>query len=83
MKYFANYMSDAVVREDEQGNRYVKSIATLKETPANKDSKTAWGGESYGVYYFLEPISREEYDGFGVTWEWSQKTGKRVTLIEK
>ena len=76
-------MSDAVVREDEQGNRYIKSIATLKETPASKDSKTAWGGESYGVYYFLEPITHEEYEGFGVTWRWSQKTGKKVSLIGK
>ncbi len=67
MKYFANYMSDAVVCEDEQGNRYIKSRTTLKETPASKDSKTAWGGESYGVYYFLEPITCEEYEGFGVT----------------
>lgn len=77
MKYFANYMADAVVREDDNGNRFVKCIENLKEFPARKDSYIAWGGQSFGIIYDLEPISKEEYDTFCITWDWSPKMGKK------
>lgn len=80
MKYFANYEADAVVREDDKGNRFVKSIQNLAEHAVGKDSPTAWGGQGYGVIYDLEPISRDDYDTFGVTWDWSPKTGLKRSL---
>ncbi len=80
MKYFANYMADAVVREDNHGNRYVKHIENLREHAVNKDCEAAWGGQSYGIIYLLEPITKEEYDSFGVEWDWSPKTGLKRYL---
>ncbi|NLB81269.1 MAG: hypothetical protein GX800_06615, partial [Clostridiaceae bacterium] len=70
MKYFANYEADAVVREDDNGVRYIKEIDNLKEGRVGKDHDVAWGIPSYGVHNFLEPITKEEYDNFGITWDW-------------
>lgn len=83
MKYFANYVADAVVREDDNGNRYVKSIETLEESLASKDNPTAWGIDSYGVHDFLEPITKKEYDTFGKKWKWSWITGEKITFSKK
>lgn len=80
MKYFANYEADAVVREDNEGNRFVKRIENLKEVAVGKDSSIAWGIPSYGVFNKLEQISREDYLGFGKVWDWCQKTGERRLL---
>ncbi|EJW96537.1 hypothetical protein EVA_15353 [gut metagenome] len=82
MKYFANYEADAVVREDDNGNRYIRCIENLKEHPVGKDSPTAWGIPSYGVTNFLEPISREEYETYGKTWDWSPTTGEKRVLVK-
>lgn len=81
MKYFANYMADAVVREDTNGNRFFKTIENLRERPAGKESTVAWGGERFGYFYSLEPISEEEYNTFGVSWDWSPMTGEKRTLF--
>ncbi len=71
--YYGNYMDDIVVREDSQGNRYKKSSNHLKETgPCHKDDKEAFGGESFGYFHELKPISKEQYDNFGVTWLYNQ-----------
>ena len=83
MKYFANYEADAVVREDENGERYIKSIDSLREGHASKDNKEAWEIPSYGIYNFLSPITKEEYDNFGLTWDWSPTTGERRSLIKR
>ncbi|NLZ51169.1 MAG: hypothetical protein GX899_05650 [Rikenellaceae bacterium] len=80
MKYFANYEADAVVREDDNGVRYIKEIDNLKEGRVGKDHDVAWGIPSYGVHNFLEPITKEEYDNFGITWDWDPWGGKKRTL---
>ena len=43
MRYFANYEADAVIREDDNGKRYVKRIESLKEVAVGKDNSAAWG----------------------------------------
>ncbi len=76
MKYFSNYEADAVVREDDNGQRYIKHIEYLRERKAGKDEREAWGIPSFSMENFLEPITKEEYDNFGITWDWNPRTGK-------
>lgn len=81
MRYFANYEADAVIREDDNGERYKKTIENLSEgSPVSKDDKEAWGIPSFGYYNFLEPITKQEYDEFGITWDWSPETGEKRIL---
>lgn len=80
MRYFANYEADVVIREDDNGKRYVKRIESLKEVAVGKDSSVAWGIPSYGVFNKLEPITEKEYKSFGYTWDWCPRTGERRIL---
>ena len=80
MKYYSNYEADAVIRENENGERFIKTIENLSELPASKDNKEAWAIPSFGYYNLLEPISKEDYEGFGITWDWSPETGDRRSL---
>ena len=70
MKYFYNYEADAVVREDEQGRRYKKSLDMPYEGygQVSEEDDEAWGIPSYGRYNLLEPITKEQYDTFAKTW---------------
>lgn len=83
MKYFENYEADAVVREDEDGKRYIKKIDSLKEHQVSRSNKEAWGIPSYGVFNLLKLITKEEYEGFGITWDWSPETGEKRSLVMK
>lgn len=80
MRYFANYEADAVIREDDKGKRYVKRIENLREVAVGRDSNVAWGIPSYGFFNKLEPITEEEYKGFGKTWRWSPRTGEKEKI---
>lgn len=82
MKYFANYEADAVVREDDNGQRYIKHIEYLIEGKASKDNEEAWGIPTCGICNFLEPITKEEYDNYGITWDWNPRTGKYRNLTK-
>ena len=68
-QYFYNYEADVVVREDERGDRYLKSLSDLNERFADKTSSAAWGIPSHGVMNALQPISKEQYNTFGVEWD--------------
>lgn len=68
MIYLYNYEADVVVREDESGSRYLKTLDDLNERFADKNSKAAWGIPSFGYYNMLRPITQEQYDSFGVEW---------------
>lgn len=77
MKYFANYMADTVIRENEKGERFRKRIEHLRETgPVSKDIEEVWGIPTYGNYNELKPISKKDYDTFGIEWDWDPRTGK-------
>lgn len=78
MKYFSNYEADAVVREDDDGNRYIKTIDNLNESRVEKGYHKAYGVPSFGIHNFLEPITQDEYKTFGVKWYWSPYTGEKV-----
>lgn len=67
--YYYNYEADVVVREDESGARYLKSLGDLNERFADKTSSAAWGTPSHGVMNALQPITKEQYDTFGVEWD--------------
>jgi hypothetical protein len=74
MRYFKNYIDDAVIREDDNGNRYVKicdvhtPIFQLTESLADKQSKIAYGGEGFGIFHELTEITKEQYNSFGTSW---------------
>lgn len=69
MLYLYNYVADVVVRQDEEGNRFLKSLGNLQERKASKDCKEAWGIPSYGIYNILTGISKEQYETFGLEWD--------------
>ena len=73
-KYYSNYEADSVIREDENGKRYIRWIEHLEEVPASDDDKEAWGIPSFGKLNALRRITKEDYDGFGVTWDWNPKS---------
>lgn len=81
MEYYENYMDDAVVRVD-GSRRFVKCIENRggqeEVEITNPKNKTAFGGEGFGVFYSLDPITKEEYDTFGSKWWWDPYTGKKV-----
>lgn len=67
--YFYNYEADVVVREDESGNRHLKSLSDLNERFADKTSNAAWGIPTHGILNALHPITKEQYDSFGIEWD--------------
>lgn len=75
-------MADTVIRVD--GNRrFAKSIDHIDECDVSnvpKEVKSIWGGESYGVFYMLTPITEQEYNSFGRTWTFGESSTKRVSL---
>lgn len=81
MKYFANYEADAVIREDDNGQRFIKYIDSLDEGgPMPRDHEETWGIPTFGIFNELKPITKQEYDGFGYTWDWSPTTGEKRKL---
>lgn len=77
MKYFANYMADAVIRENDKGERFMKTIDYLREGgPVAEDDEEAWGIPTYGNYNELKPFSKKDYDTFGIEWDWDPRTGE-------
>lgn len=69
MKYFYNYEADVVVREDENGARHLKSLENLMERIADKNSAAAWGIPTHGQYNTLIPITKAQYESFGIEWD--------------
>ena len=82
MEYYQNYMANTVVRVD--GNtRYAKSSDHIEEvdvSSAPKDCCSIWGGQSYGIMYVLEPITKKDYDTFGIIWDFGSTPDERVIL---
>ena len=76
--YFENYMDDAVIREDENGNRFIKTKNNIKERPSkSKQSITAYGGsDDYGIMHNLKKSSKELYDTFGIEWRFGDQQGE-------
>ena len=81
--YYENYEADAVVRVDEYGNRHIKTLENLQEQDVLECCKEAYGIPSYGIFNELKPITREEYENFGITWDWNPIGGKKRQLPVK
>lgn len=78
MRYFSNNVAEAVIREDDNGNRYIKYFDDLIERgPTPKEDEDSWGIPTYGIYNYLEPISKEDYETFGRKWDWDPYSGER------
>lgn len=80
MEYYANYIEDAVIRVADDGKRYIKR-AGQKEVLAGEGSKTAYGGEGFGVFYTLEPITKEQYYSYGRKWNFDESG--RIKYFQK
>ncbi|NDV82233.1 hypothetical protein [Bacteroides sp. 51] len=83
MKYFGNYIDDAVIREDESGDRYIKLCdgdGLTNEQLAHKKSKIAYGGESYGCFHIPQEITKEQYDSFGKTWKYGKAANDIIPI---
>lgn len=63
MKYFANDYEKAVIKENENGLRFVKFLGK-KEFLAYQNSKVAYGSQEID----LVEISKQEYDTYGIKW---------------
>ncbi len=73
-------MEEIVIREDDNGNRYIKSTYhPRQEHRVSKEYGPAWGVSGYGVFNEIVSIPKDQYDNFGITWSWS-KTGKIIEL---
>lgn len=84
-KFFGNWLDDSVIREDKDGNRYIKRFTPGKipvEVAVSADCKAAFGGQGYGEVHELSPISLEDYERFGIAWEWGKTPGKRMIHID-
>lgn len=82
MEYYQNYMADTVLRVNGH-ERFAKSSEhpqeiNVSDTP--KDCYSIWGGQSYGIMYVLEPISKEEYETFGIKWDFGATPKERIIL---
>ena len=83
--FFGNWLDDSVIREDENGNRYIKRFTPGKapvEVAVSADCKAAFGGQGYGEVHELSPISPKDYERFGIAWEWGKTPGKRMIHID-
>lgn len=90
-KYCGNWLDDSVIREDGNGNMFIKKFIpgkTPEEVAVSGDCIAAFGGQGYGEVHELREISNEEYNSFGIKWGWgvepwqkiSNKTSKKPKL---
>ena len=81
-KFFGNWLDDSVIREDENGNRYIKRFTPGKvpvEVAVSTDCKAAFGGQGYGEVHELREISKEEYETYGIKWGWGADPWHKMT----
>lgn len=80
--FFGNWLDDSVIREDKNGNRYIKRFTPGKapvEVAVSADCKAAFGGQGYGEVHELREISKEEYETYGVKWGWGADPWHKMT----
>ncbi|MBR1400708.1 MAG: hypothetical protein IJ562_03840 [Prevotella sp.] len=88
MNYFRNNQAMVVVREDNEGNRFIKQWdetmhRVTKETLVPTDSIIAFGAVGIGNKYPLTEISQGWYDDFGITWRYDKRNGFPVLLLDR
>ena len=81
-KFFGNWLDDSVIREDSNGNRYIKRFTPGKapvEVAVSTDCVAAFGGQGYGEVHELREISKEEYETYGIKWGWGADPWHKMT----
>ena len=81
-KFFGNWLDDSVIREDKNGNRYIKRFNPGKipvEVAVSTDCVAAFGGQGYGEVHELREISKEEYETYGIKWGWGADPWHKMT----
>lgn len=70
-EFFVNDIDEWVVRQQDAIDIRYKRRADSEEEigPCFWDDKSAFGGESFGYFHVLNPITREQYDSYGKTWQ--------------
>ena len=80
MEFYKNYMADAVVRVDGL-KRFIKTLdyknGQEEFENLNPKSKIAFGGEGFGGFYILEPITKEDYETFNLSWTFGDNGEKK------
>ena len=70
MEFYKNYMADAVVRVD-GSKRFIK---TLDYKNGQEEFENL---NSFGVFYILEPITKEDYETFNLSWTFGDNGEKK------
>ena len=88
MRYFRNNREKAVIREDDEGNRFYKVYDekehhVSEEMLAGIDSKVAYGEVGIGSRYPLTEVSQSWYDDFGRDWRYDSRNGITVLLLDR
>lgn len=88
MRYFRNNREKAVIREDDEGNRFYKMFDekehhASEEILAELDDKIAYGEVGIGSRYPLTEVSQSWYDDFGRDWRYDTRNGITVLLLDR
>jgi len=81
-KYCGNWLDDSVIREDGNGNMFIKKFIpgkTPEEVAVSGDCIAAFGSQGYGEVHELREISNEEYNSFGIKWGWGVEPWQKMT----
>lgn len=81
-KYCGNWLDDSVIREDGNGNMFIKKYIpgkTPEEVAVSGDCIASFGGQGYGEVHELREISNEEYNSFGIKWGWGVEPWQKMT----
>ena len=69
MKYFADYMNESIYAIDENtGNGAMVNARGRHEM--HTDS-IPWEEEENDTFWEVEPMSKAEFESFGITWTWA------------
>lgn len=85
MRYFRNNKAQIVIREDDNGNRYIKRFDIVMHQPTDEiivspEDRTAYGEVGLGQQFPLTEINKYWYDDFGIKWRF-EDNGTYSSLI--
>ncbi len=88
MRYFRNNKEKAVIREDDNGNRFYKVFdcqnrCVSEEIQAGQGCKIAYGEVGIGAHYPLTEVDKNWFDSFGHDWRFDTRNGYTVLLFDR
>lgn len=74
MRYFADYMKEIVyaVNKDGTGTAKIYENNVLRQFKIDGYKKQPWLSEENGVGFFVEEITKNDYESFAVSWKWAK-----------